>query len=209
MDTTKHTAAEIFSKLVELSALSFRYGNTFRATTYPDGKTLESDTDHTFMLGMIACSIQAICAPELDRGKIAEYALIHDFVEVYAGDTLTLGLHDKAEKEAREYQALLRIKSEYDELLPWLGEIIERYESQVDPEARFIKILDKVMPGLTQIQNDGEVFGRLQVPVEEIMEQKNNQRQWVIENTKEWPVLGELYEQVLDKIFELPYFNQK
>ncbi|MEK9173651.1 MAG: HD domain-containing protein [Patescibacteria group bacterium] len=208
MDTPSPKTTPLFEKLVELSALSFQYGNTFRATTYPDGTTLESDTDHSFMLGMIACSLHSLCAPELDRGKLAEYALIHDFVEVYAGDTLTLGLHDKAEKDSREHESLLRIKSEYDALFPWIGEAIERYEEQAEPEARFIKVLDKIMPGITQIQNGGEVFHRLKVPAEEIVLQKNNQREWVREVTKEWPLLWELYEEMLEHIFALPYFNK-
>ncbi len=204
MKTQPPTTDELFSKLVELSALSFRYGETFRFTTYPDGKTLESDTDHTFMLGMTACVLRDHCAPELDRGKVAEYALIHDFVEVYAGDTATLGMLDKTEKEIREHQALLRIKKEYDTLFPWIGETIEKYEAQTETEARFIKVIDKIMPGLTQIQNGGEIFERLQIPPEKIIEQKNQQLIWL--EKQGWPLLTELYTKVSQKTHSLPYF---
>jgi putative hydrolase of HD superfamily len=204
-DTSK--VATIFEKLIELSALSFQYGETFRFTTYPDGKTFESDTDHTFMLGIIACSLRDLCAPNLDRGKVAEYALVHDFVEVYAGDTATLGMLDKSEKQAREHQALLRIKSEYEALFPWIGEAIEKYEAQTEPEARFIKVIDKIMPGLTQIQNGGEIFERLQVPPEKIIEQKKLQLIWL--EKQGWPLLTELYTMVSEKTHALPYFNKK
>jgi putative hydrolase of HD superfamily len=204
---TISSSSALFEKLIELAALSMQYGETYRATTYPDGKTLESDTDHSFMLGMSACALRDLVAPELDRGKLAEYALIHDFVEVYAGDTATLGMTDKSEKEEREHQALLRLKKEWDDTFPWITQCIEKYEAQTEPEARFIKVLDKIMPSLTQIQNHGEVFERLQVSAEDIVKGKDVQKAWLTETAKEWPLLIELYEQGLERIFNLPYFK--
>jgi putative hydrolases of HD superfamily len=204
--SNEQNAEKILKKLTELSALSFQYGETFRFTTYPDGKTFESDTDHSFMLGMIACALRDHCAPDLDRGKIAEYALVHDFVEVYAGDTQTLGMLDKSEKEKNEQQALQRIKKEYDELFPWIGAAIERYEEQTEPEARFIKVIDKIMPGLTQIQNGGESFERLQIPPEKIIEQKELQLIWL--EKQGWPLLTELYRMVSQQTHSLPYFKK-
>jgi putative hydrolase of HD superfamily len=198
----------LFDKLTLLSNLSFRYGETFRFTTYPDGKTLESDTDHSFMLGLSACALRDTCAPELDRGKLAEYALIHDLVEVYAGDTATLGMTDKSEKNAREHQALLRLKKEWDSTFPWITACIESYESQTEPEARFIKVLDKIMPPLTQMQNHGEIFERLKVSPEDITKGKDIQKEWVQEAAKEWPLLIELYDEGLERIFKLPYFKK-
>lgn len=209
MKSTTNSTETLYKKLTELARLSLQFGQVDRVTLYPDKKTFESDTDHTFMLGMFACVLQEHCAPELDRGKIAEYALIHDFVEVYAGDTVSLGLHDKSAKEAREHQAFLRIKNEYDATFPWIGETIEKYESLIEPEARFIKVLDKLVPGITHQLNDGYAFEMINVPVEDIMKQKEAQLAWVKETAREWPILIDLYEKGLENIFALPYFNSK
>lgn len=209
MKNTTNSTEAIYEKLTELSRLSLQFGQVDRVTLYPDKKTFESDTDHTFMLGMFACVLRDYCAPELDRGKLAEYALIHDFVEVYAGDTMSLGLHDTSAKAAREHQAFLRIKNEYDTVFPWMSETIEKYESLIEPEARFIKVLDKLVPGITHQLNDGYAFEMVNVPVEDIMKQKEVQLAWVRETAKEWPLLIELYEQGLEKIFSLPYFTAK
>jgi putative hydrolase of HD superfamily len=159
------------------------------------------------MLGMLACALRDACAPELDRGKLAQYALVHDFVEVYAGDTVTLGMIDKREKEEKEQAALERIKKEYDEVFPWIGEMIERYESQEDPEARFIKVLDKVLPGLTHMHNLGTVLEELNVSPVDIKEQKKVQRAWVVETAQEWPLLIDIYDRVHEDVFNLPYFK--
>ncbi len=198
----------IFQKLPELSALIMQYAQTYRVTRLTGSNEYESDTDHSFMLGMVACVLKDYCAPELERGKLAEYALIHDFVEVYAGDTATLGMIDKTHKEAREHQALLRLEQEYDLVFPWIGSTIEKYEEQIEPEARFIKVLDKIMPGLTHAHNLGMVFSELNVSPEDIIKQKDIQRAWVQETAKEWPLLIDLYDHIHEQIFNLPYFKK-
>lgn len=205
LDTPKKN--DVFNKLTELSALVMQYAQTYRVTRLTGSDEYESDTDHSFMLGMVACAIHEYCAPELDRGKLAEYALVHDFVEVYAGDTATLGMIDKSEKEAREGLALKRIKEEYDMTFPWIGEAIMRYEAQIEPETRFIKVLDKIMPGLTHAHNIGKVFDELKVSPDDILKQKDIQRAWVIEAAKEWPLLIEIYDHIHTQIFSLPYFK--
>jgi hypothetical protein len=45
----------------------------------------ESDTDHTVMLALIACALAPIVDARLDVGLVAQYALVHDLVEAYAG----------------------------------------------------------------------------------------------------------------------------
>lgn len=155
---------ESFAKLLELSELLLAFGRVDRITCHPDGTTPESDTDHTVMLGILACAFAEAFAPGLDRGSVAQFALIHDLVEVYAGDTATyriLSEEDVKEKAERERQALLRIKQEYDAMLPWIGRTLEEYESLASPEARFVKTIDKVLPKVTHILNKGAVSIRL------------------------------------------------
>lgn len=205
MDTGKKDA--IFNKLPELSAIIMQYAETYRVTRLVNSGEYESDTDHSFMLGFFACALQQYCAPELDRGKLAEYALVHDFVEVYAGDTVSLGLHDKKEKEEREHRALLRIKEEFDGIFPWISDTIEKYEAQQEPEARFIKVLDKIMPGFTHHHNNGTIFDELKISPQDIKQQKVIQAGWVQETAKEWPLLIEIYDHIHKQIFSLPYFK--
>ncbi len=151
---------EIVAKVIELGEMILAFGRVDRITRHPDGEMLESDTDHTVMLGIVACSYAATLAPELDRGKIAQFALIHDLVEVYAGDTATFRIlteEDVQGKEARERAALERIRREYDGIFPWIGETLEEYESLASAEARFVKVIDKVLPKITHILNKGAV----------------------------------------------------
>jgi len=111
------------------------------------------------MLGIVACALASELRPDLDVGLIAQYAFIHDLVEVYAGDTVTLGISEteKQEKNRREAEAFERIKNEFGSF-PWLIMTIEDYEKLSTTEARFVKGVDKIMPTITHILNNGQLI---------------------------------------------------
>lgn len=144
-------------KIVELSQLCLQFARVNRVTYHEDGKRFESDSDHTVMLGIVACAFAEQFEPNLDRGLIAQYALVHDFVEVYAGDTCTINATGEqfVDKAAREAVALDKLRAQFSGIFPWLIAIIESYDSLASPEARFIKTLDKVLPKITHALNKG------------------------------------------------------
>jgi hypothetical protein len=162
-----------------LASVSLKFGLVNRVTHHRDGQTPESDTDHTVMLSLIACSLAANVNAErekcrdlfectlriplhlLDIGKVAQYALVHDLVEVYAGDTATLRISEEARrrKEQREKEALDRLIQEFQDL-PWLVQTLTNYERLADQEARFVKVVDKAMPKVVNILNGGASYRR-------------------------------------------------
>ena len=148
---------ELGDAVLRLGKLALQFGRTNRGTFYEDGETPESDTDHTVMLGLIACAYAKEKAPQLDNGKIAQFALIHDLVEVYAGDVETLiplSSEAKEQKRQREQKALERIEKEFGTSLPWIPRTVREYESLATPEARFVKTMDKAMPSITHLFNN-------------------------------------------------------
>jgi putative hydrolase of HD superfamily len=152
----------LIDTVLSLGKLSFLFGKVERAILYPDKTTVETDTDHTVMLGLVATAYAARMAPHLDIGRIAEFALIHDLVEAYAGDTPTFGLHAGdsllKEKATREKEAFLQIERELGQELPYIPHMIHEYESLSSSEARFVKALDKCMPTIAHILNAGASF---------------------------------------------------
>lgn len=149
---------EVVDKTIELGKLMLAFGRTMRATHHEDGERRESDTDHTVMLGIMAAAYADVFAPHLDKGKIAQYALVHDLAEVYAGDTISFGglsAEQAREKKEREEAALARLKDEYDAIYPWIANTIEEYERLDTPEARYVKVFDKVLPKIVHILNKG------------------------------------------------------
>ena len=151
MSTTTDVLADA---LVDLGRLALAFGRIDRTAVYHmDGVTPESDADHTVMLGWLACALAARCFPTLDVGLVAQFALVHDAPEVYAGDTPTLRIDaaGRAAKAAREHAAVTRLWTQFAGRLPWFPEAITAYEAQVLPEARFVRGLDKVLPKIVHL----------------------------------------------------------
>ena len=108
---------------------------------------LENDAEHSFSLSLIACCLAALVDPSLDPGRIAQYALVHDLVEVYAGDTSVYAdAARRASKEAREQSAFERLSRENRHRFPWLVQQMSDYRAHVDPESRYVYAMDKLLP---------------------------------------------------------------
>ena len=138
-------------RVLVLARIALAFGRVERATFHEDGVRPETDTDHTVMLGIVACEL----APaHLDRAKVAAFALVHDLAEVYAGDTQTLVISAEGmiAKRDREDAARARLATELG-AGSWVAEILATYEEQQVPEARFVRAIDKVLPKLTHFFN--------------------------------------------------------
>jgi len=146
--------SDLADAVIDLGRLAMAFGRIDRTACYhPGGEMKESDTDHTVMLGWIAPALAERCFPQLDVGLVAQFALIHDLPEVYAGDTPTLRISTagRAEKAQREAAAVVRLWGEFGHSLPWVPEMASRYEAQHDPEARFVRGLDKCLPKIVHL----------------------------------------------------------
>ena len=140
-----------------LGALSVAFSEVERAPRYPNGKR-ESDVEHSFHLAVSAVELAADFYPELDVGLVSQFSLVHDIPEVYAGDVWTFKISDedrlkKETKEAEATEKLLKV------LPPYLGQLLSRYEAQKEPEARFVRFVDKLLPAIINIMaGDANTF---------------------------------------------------
>lgn len=153
------SSAEAEQRLDSLRILSdvvFQFVRVQRATIMPDGEH-ETDGEHTIHLGFLAVAYAAEFRPDLDVGRVAIDALVHDFVEVYAGDVPSLGASDeimlaKKQKETEAFDLLKSVLADWPQLLSY----IESYEDLDHEEAKYVKSFDKLTPGFTHFSNKGE-----------------------------------------------------
>lgn len=116
----------------------------------------ENDAEHSFMLSMLAIEFatqyNASHQPNtaIDVGKVAQYATVHDLIELETGDTPTFNLTsaEHAEKCANEAAAKEGL---FQRLPPHLAFLAHRYEEQIDVESRFVKLIDKLLPIIVDI----------------------------------------------------------
>lgn len=116
-----------------MSGLLIPAATVFRTTkVQPELDRFENDAEHSFLLATLGCAIARHIDVTLDLGKISQYALVHDLVEVFAGDTTIWAAPEKhASKTERETEALATIEQRFGGQFPWLIETIESYERWV------------------------------------------------------------------------------
>ena len=92
-----------------------------------DGR-YENDAEHSWSVALVAAALAPLIDPKLDVGKICQFAIVHDLVEVHAGDTSNFaGEAVKAGKDARENEALAKLEKDLT-ALPWIPTTIKEYE---------------------------------------------------------------------------------
>lgn len=124
--------------------------NTFRTVktvrlTVGEGES-ENDAEHSYQLTMLAWYIISARNLTLDKDLVIKYALVHDLVEVYAGDAhfYSSNAEEKAKRD-REKKSFERIQDEFPGLDD-VYELIHKYEERIDIESRFVYALDKLLP---------------------------------------------------------------
>lgn len=139
-----------------LGAISNRLARENRThVTHGDGRP-ENVAEHVHMLTRVALHIAAQLYPDLNAADISLFSLIHDDLEAYIGDTPTHELTQEIsdDKAVREEAALNQLSKDFAGLPSYVA-AINAYEKQEQPEARFVRVVDKLMPLLTNIVSGG------------------------------------------------------
>ena len=116
----------------------------------------ESVADHSWG---VAWLVLALLPPELDRGRALSYAVLHDLAEVRVGDLTPYDGVSSDEKHAAEDTAMQGLLG----ARPDLHRLWRAYEAQADPEAQFVRQLDR----LDMAVQAAEYRDTHQVPVDE------------------------------------------
>jgi putative hydrolase of HD superfamily len=130
-----------------------------RRNRLTDGSRCENTAEHSWHLG-IACVIFARFATEpVDLLRAVTMALVHDIVEIDAGDTFAYDTAGEADKRAREEAAADRLFALLaDDQGEHLRELWEEYERGDTPEARFVMAVDRMAPMLINLAEGGTAW---------------------------------------------------
>jgi 5'-deoxynucleotidase YfbR-like HD superfamily hydrolase len=142
----EHEVTRAAQDILKLGEVSLKFARVERAPRMPDGRR-ETDVEHSFHLAITAPELAARFYPDLDTGLVALFASVHDLVEVITGDVRTFNItdEDRAKKEAAEHDAAEYL---FVTLPPFTADILKRYEAQTEPEARFVRLVDKMLPAV-------------------------------------------------------------
>ena len=136
--------------LFKLQNLMSDFAKIKRAVYHPNHKA-ENDPEHSLTLAFAAWHL-ARDNESLDMTKVIQYAMVHDLVEIYAGDTPAFS-EKVASKASREKAALEEIRANFPEF-PEICAAIDDYENLANEEAKFVYALDKLMPPIVNLVAD-------------------------------------------------------
>ena len=131
--------------------------NVFRQTHLSGNGRNENDAEHAWHMAIMAYLLKEYSNEPIDIARVMIMCLIHDVVEIDAGDTYAYDPEGLATQKARESAAKERIFSllpedQKDELIS----IFDEFEGNETPEARFAHAMDNFQPLLLNNSNGGK-----------------------------------------------------
>ncbi len=167
---------ERFSKQIEFIVEIDKLKQIVRQSALCDGTRQENDSEHSWHIALMAILLSEYAnSLDIDLLKVIKMLLIHDLVEIYAGDTFAYDKVGNMHKEKREREAAKRIfgilpEDQNEELLS----LWEEFESMSTPEARFASALDKLQPLILSYNNKGWSWKKHGVASSQIIESKKD-----------------------------------
>ncbi len=134
--------------------------HVFRRTRLLDDSRYENDAEHAWHLAVMAITLaEHANTDRIDTSKVVMMVLIHDIVEIDAGDTLIYDKALRAEKKEKESRAAVRIFG----LLPedqrdTFKSLWEEFEARETPEAKFAAALDRLEPIIQNASTRGHAW---------------------------------------------------
>ncbi|WP_066360855.1 HD domain-containing protein [Herbidospora mongoliensis] len=141
-----------------------------RRNTLIDGSRRENDAEHSWQLGVWALVMAEHAPAGTDIDRVVRMLLVHDIVEIDAGDTFIYDRVAVEAQEAAERDAADRIFG----LLPGdqarpLRELWDEFEARLTPESRYAKALDRLAPIMANHHNDGGTWALYKVTASQVL----------------------------------------
>lgn len=121
--------------------------NVLRHTLLIDGSRRENDAEHSWEMSVMAMVLREYFAPGTDISRVIQMLLVHDLVEIYAGDTFVYDEQDtltQAERELRAADVIFGLLPAHQNQ-EFRG-IWEEFEARQTPESLAAKALDRFQP---------------------------------------------------------------
>lgn len=132
---------------------------------------LENSAEHSWHVAMMAFLMQEHANEPVEITKVVKMLLLHDIVEIDAGDTFVYDAQASKEQEEKELAAAHRLFG----MLPEdqgqeLFDVWQEFELAQSPEAKFAKALDRLIPMLLNYHNDGQSWVENEVSKSQVMQ---------------------------------------
>lgn len=142
-----------------------------RQTYLSNGAEKENDAEHAWHAALMAILLGEYSNEKIDLLKTVTMLLIHDMVEIDAGDTYAYDDNAKQSQREREEKAADRIFGMLpDDQRDRLRRLWEEFEAAQTPEAKFARTMDNIQPAMLNCATDGRAWKEKGVKLSQILE---------------------------------------
>jgi putative hydrolases of HD superfamily len=158
-----------------------------------DGSREENTAEHSWHAALSALIFAPYANEPVDIDKVIRMLLIHDLIEIEAGDTFAYDRPDVlAQQEQIESDAAQVV---FGKMRVPFGEemraLWEEFEARVTPEAKFAKAIDRFMPIYSNIHNGGEIWLKHGVSLHQVRQNiaivREGSTNWLTRQRRWWP----------------------
>lgn len=146
-----------------------------RQTYLSDTSRKENDAEHSWHLAMMCLILNEYANEEVDLLRTMSMVLIHDIIEIDAGDTYAydeVGNKTKREREEKAAERIFRLLPE--DQANYIRELWDEFEEARTKEAMFAHTLDKVQPTMLNAATDGKAWKEHEVKLSQILNRNKN-----------------------------------
>ena len=148
-----------------------RLKGVLRQTMLAEAGRRENSAEHSWHLAMMVTALAEHAPPGTDLSRVTEMVLVHDLVEIDAGD---LSVHAPAEAQAHQHAAELAAADRIFALLPAgqgaaLRQVWDEFEERGSTEARFARALDRLQPMLLDVHAGGRAWRSQGVTADQVL----------------------------------------
>lgn len=133
--------------------------SVLRRTLLVDLSRRENDAEHSWHIAVMAMLFSEYAAAPVDIGRVVQMCVVHDLVEVYAGDTFAYDAVGNADKEAREKAAADKLFA----ILPeeqgrMIRSLWEEFDAMESADAKYAACMDRLQPFLHNTLTNGHTW---------------------------------------------------
>ena len=134
-------------------------------------KRFENSAEHSWQLAIQALTLSKFAAEPVDLLRVIKMLLLHDIGEIDAGDTFVYATKEREQHKVAEQQGARRICAILpDETNAEFRALWEEFESAETPEAKFANALDRSIPVILNLANNGQSWRENGIRCEQVIQ---------------------------------------
>ena len=172
--------------------------SVYRRTILIDKTRRESDAEHSWHFALMAMLLAEYADPEkVDCARVIRMALVHDLIEIYAGNTFAYDVQGNQDKRQRETEAADKLFA----LLPEdqaaeIRALWEEFDAMETPDAQYAAAIDRLQPFLNNYLTQGHTWGLGGVKSAQVYERMDPIR---VALPEVWPFVDKMIQESIEK----------